>query len=332
MIHQNISSRQTPFSHVGIDVSKAYLDLCLIVGDANQQQLHRQFSNTPSGFRQIIGLLENYTVKTVVLEATGGYERAIRDALQAAQFPVAIVNPLTARRFAQGIGLLAKTDKIDAFMLAVYAHKAAPRIKPLMFNKNPTLSELNDRRRQLSQMIIMENNRIKQLRDAKLKRRTNVHLRWLQRELDDVMGDIEAQIAKTQTTKTRYDLLQTMKGIGKKVAASLIGELPELGHLNRGQIAALVGVAPMARDSGKMRGQRRIMGGRSWLRSQLYMAAIVAIRFNRPMKVFYENKLKQGKPKKVILVAVMRKMLITLNQMCKTGETWRDTTVQNQAD
>lgn len=262
------------------------------------------------------------------MEATGGYEQGISQFLQKMDLPVAIVNPFVTRRFAQGLGLLAKTDRIDAWMLAVYGQKANPRIKPLALNKNTRLSELNARRRQLSQMMVQEQNRSKRMTDKLLCRRMQVHLNWLKREYDQLVEAIEAEVMSDFKTAQQFKLLQTMKGVGKRVAAALVGELPELGHLNRGQIASLVGVAPVNRDSGKLRGQRRIMGGRTWLRSQLYMAAVVASRFNYTMKNYYTRKLKEGKPKKLVLVAIMRKMLITLNQMCKTGEPYREQNTQ----
>ncbi len=317
---------------VGIDVSKDTLDLCLIFDAKTKPPSHHQFSNCISGWRAVIAQLDCHGIACVAIEATGGYERGIVRTLQQNKLPVAVVNPFTARRFAQGLGLLAKTDRIDAWMLAVYAQKANPRLKTLNLNKNPVLAELNARRRQLSQMMIMETNRLKRIEGEKVKHRLQMHLNWLGREHEAIMADIETEIAKDEKSQQRFELLQTMKGIGKRVASALIGELPELGHLNRGQIASLVGVAPVARDSGKMRGQRRIMGGRAWLRSQLYMAALVATRFNVTMKRYYKRKVDEGKPKKLVLVAVMRKMLITLNTMCKTGEIWRDTAVQTKAD
>jgi transposase len=326
MLHPNTTPQQTPSAWIGIDVSKAWLDLCL-VGDSTGP-LHQRFANTPQGLEQIIALSSNHPVKVIVLEATGGYEQALVIALLDKGLPVAVVNPLVARRFAQGLGLLAKTDKIDAFMLAIHGQKASPRIKSLTMQKDPALAALNDRRRQLAQMIAMETNRMQAMSEAKLRHRCQVHINWLKREQDDIMTAIHAEIARNEAIKERFALLQSMKGIGPKVAASLVGELPELGQLNRGQIAALVGVAPMARDSGVMRGVRRIKGGRSWLRSQLYMAALVAIRFNPAMKAYHHRLSNNGKPNKVILIAVIRKMLTTLNQMCRTGQPWRDTKAQ----
>ena len=323
-IHHFTKPEQTPMAFIGIDVSKTTLDLCLINEKSQTSPLHCQFDNSTAGWKQIVELLDGQHVSCITLEATGGYEQGISEFLQKMGLPVAVVNPFVARRFAQGLGLLAKTDKIDAWMLAVYGQKANPRLKPLALNKNTRLSELNRRRRQISQMMVQEQNRLKRMVDKKLAHRLQIHLNWLKREYDDVMHQIEAEIIRDHQSARRYELLQTMAGIGPRVAAALVGELPELGHLNRGQIASLVGVAPVNRDSGKLRGQRRIMGGRAWLRSQLYMAAVVATRFNQTMKTYYQRKLKEGKAKKLVLVAVMRKMLITLNQMCKTGEPWRD--------
>jgi|TARA_R110000850_G_C9868296_1_gene456906 transposase len=328
MIHPDTASLQSPSAWIGIDVSKAWLDLCLIGEGIGASAFYRRFANTPKGRQQIIALAGKRPVRAIVLEATAGYEQALVCALLEQGLPVAVVNPLVARRFAQGLGLLAKTDKIDAFMLALHGQKANPRLKSLTTQKNTVLAGLNDRRRQLAQMIVMETNRMQQMSDAKLKRRCQVHITWLRREQDDVMAAIRSEIARDEAAAARFDLLQSMKGIGAKVAASLIGELPELGQLNRGQIAALVGVAPMAHDSGAMRGVRRIKGGRSWLRSQLYMAALVAIRFNPAMKAHHDKLKQKGKPAKVILIAVIRKMLVILNQMCRTGQPWHDTTVQ----
>lgn len=322
-IHHCLHNQQT---FVGIDVAKARLDLCLINEVGNTLLLHRQFDNTPQGWKAIIELLEPHQIACITLEATGGYEQGVARFLQAVDLSVAIVNPFTARRFAQGLGLLAKTDKIDAWMLAVYAQKASPRLKSHQLHKNERLAELNCRRRQLAQMMVMEQNRLKRIEDAPLKRRCQVHLNWLKREQDNLMNEIEAEITSDPSTSARFELLQTMKGIGKRVAAALVGELPELGHLNRGEIASLVGVAPITRDSGSHRGQRRIFGGRAWLRSQLYMAAVVATRFNPVIKAYYTRKVKEGKPKKLVLVAVMRKIIITLNTMVKSEQKWKDAT------
>jgi len=327
MLHQNNRRAQNhnhPDCHVGIDVSKDTLDVCLL--SAGDNPLHRRFANAPDGWQALVTLLERQPVKAIVLEATGGYERDIVRVLQLANLPVAVVNPFIARRFAQGLGLMVKTDKVDAFMLAVHAQKANLRFKSLNLNKNVRLSELNTRRRQLARMLVMETNRIKQLSDAWLVRRAQCHLDWLKREHDELMEEIRVEINRDAQMKQRYDLVTSMKGVGHRVAAALMAELPELGHLNRGQIASLVGVAPFNRDSGRMRGQRRIFGGRAWLRSQLYMAAVVASRFNPAMSQFYKAKLKQAKPKKLILTAIMRKMLITLNSMVKRNEKWHDAT------
>ncbi len=191
------------------------------------------------------------------------------------------------------------------------------------------LSDLNARRRQLSQNVTAEQNRLQRADVAFIKRRIKAHLTFLTKELELVMAEIAFEIAKSEVSNQRNQLLQSMPGIGVKIAAALIGDLPELGQLNRGQIASLVGVAPMARESGGWKGQRFIRGGRSWLRSQLYMAALVATRFNPVMREFYQKKVGAGQPKKKALVAVMRKMLITLNSMCKTGELWKQKTNPN---
>lgn len=315
-------------AYLGVDVSKDRLDLCL---KSQGNTFTFESGTSPQACVKLALALSKLPLVTITVEATGGYERAFIEACLAASLPVALVNPRKARSFAIGLGWLAKTDKLDALMLAEYGRLAEPRLLKAKTLKDQGLVELCRRRKQLGEEIVAEKNRLRLARQAYVVRRLKAHLTFLENELKTISKEIEKEIASRAEHQDRFALMQTMPGVGKRVAATLIADLPELGQLNRRQLAALAGIAPMNQDSGKHRGVRRIRGGRAWLRSQLYMAAVVATRFNPAMKAFYERKVATGKQKKKALVAVMRKMLLILNQMIKTRQPWRNSILPKTA-
>ena len=309
--------------YLGVDVSKDRLDLCL---KCQSKTFTFDSGTSPEACAKLVRTLAKLSLTTITVEATGGYERVFVEACLERGLPLALVNPRQARSFAKGLGWLAKTDKLDALMLAEFGRLAEPRLLAAKTLKDQQLVELCRRRKQLGEEIVAEKNRLRLARQAYVVRRLKAHLTFLENELKSISKEIEKELAANAEYQERFALMQTMPGVGKRVAATLIADLPELGQLNRRQLAALAGIAPMNQDSGKHRGVRRIRGGRAWLRSQLYMAAVVATRFNAPMKAFYQRKVAEGMQKKKALVAVMRKMLLVLNQMIKTRQPWRDAT------
>lgn len=302
---------------VGIDVSKDTLDLA--VGSADPSCTVK---NEPTGFDELLARLDPLDVGVVVLEATGGWEAAVVCALQARGYAVAVVNPRQARDFARSMGQLAKTDSIDARVLAqlgevIQQHPEREKfIKAIPDEKQQELAALVTRRAQIVVMLVMESNRLR-LAHKRAKRSIERIIAALRAELNATDKDMNSHV------RTHYAdlaaLLHTAKGVGDTTIATLIGELPELGRLSRREIAALVGVAPMNRDSGRYRGRRTIHGGRAGMRKSLYMAALVATRYNPAIKPFYQRLLAAGKPKKVALVACMRKLLTILNAMVKNS-------------
>ena len=306
---------------VGIDVAKAHVDVSVLGVKLDVQR----FDNDADGHSALVVALQQFAVSLVVMEATGGYEAAIACALQAAGLSVAVVNPRQARDFAKSMGQLAKTDAVDARLLAEFASVLVRRedlasfIRPLPDDKQQTLAALVTRRRQLLTMLGAERQRL-QLAIAKVRPSIEAMIKAIRAQLDDV----EAQMVGN--VKEHYEeldkLLRSASGIGPVASATLIAELPELGRLNRREIAALVGVAPMANDSGTTRGRRRIQGGRFEIRRVMYMAALVAAKHNPAIKAFYQRLLAAGKLPKVALVACMRKLLTTLNAMVKTNTPW----------
>ena len=257
----------------------------------------------------------------VVLEATGGFEMLVAGELELAGLPVSLVNPRQVRSFARAIGRLAKTDAIDAQVLAQFAEVLKPPVRPLPDEETRELRALVDRRRQLLVMVTSERNR---LRNASRRVRPLIqeHIRWLKQQADDLDNDISELIRSSPMWRAQEDLLRSVPGVGPVLSSTLLTHLPELGSLNRGQVAALVGVAPLNRDSGAFRGKRSIWGGRSAIRSALYMAALVATRHNPVIKAFYQHLCASGKAKKVALTACMRKLLTILNSMLKHRTQW----------
>ena len=305
---------------VGIDVSKATLDVAVRPGGEAWQA-----ANEPAAIGAVVERLLALAPHVVVLEATGGYEHAVVAALATAGLPVVVANPRQVRDFGRAIGQLAKTDRIDAALLAQFGERVQPVPRPLKEAATEEVSALLARRRQLIEMLTAERNRLGTARSAAVRRSVQRHIQWLERQLDDVDGALGAAIEASPAWQATEDLLRSVPGIGPVVRRTLIGDLPELGRLNRKQIAALVGVAPHARDSGTLRGHRQIWGGRKTVRGALYMSTIVASRYNPVIREFYQRLRKAGKPAKVALTACMRKLLIILNAMMRTQTSWDPT-------
>ena len=304
-------------SFVGIDVSKAYLDVAF---RPSGERL--RVSNSESGIAELVARLSTMRPTLVVLEATGGYQAAVVASLAIAKVPTAVVNPRQVRDFAKATGRLAKTDTIDAEVLAHFAEVIRPEPRPFVDEQRLALEALVTRRRQVIEMITAEKNRLAQSHKS-LRSTLKAHINFLQRELQDTNRELDGMLRKTPMWREHEDLLRTAKGVGRMTIATLFADLPELGTLDNKRIAALVGVAPFNRDSGTHRGKRMIWGGRASVRAALYMAALVASRHNPVIRAFYERLCAAGKPKKVALVACMRKLLTILNAMIRTKSPWR---------
>jgi transposase len=301
---------------IGIDVSKQTLDVA-----ARPTGEVWQFTNDEAGIAELVSKLEPSTVSLVVLEATGGLESPVTAALALAGIKVAVVNPRQARDFGKALGFLAKTDRIDAGILAHFGEAVRPEPRQLPSEEAVNLAALVARRRQLTEMLTMEQNRLGSAPTA-LRKDIRDHIIWLQKRLKDSDKDIHKLLKSSPLWREKDQLLQGVPGVGPVLSATLLSMLPELGKLNRKEIAALVGVAPLNRDSGKMKGKRATWGGRSSVRDTLYMATMSAVRFNPTIKDFYERLLKAGKLKKVALVACMRKLLVILNAMLRDQAPW----------
>jgi transposase len=321
IMNMNLQGGATPRAqrpNAGIDVSKEHLDACWV-------QSVLRLDNDASGWKELIAKLQADAVDLVVVEATGGYERGVVAALQAAGIAVARVNPRQARDFAKSLGVLAKTDVLDARCLRDFAdvlarHKdRAKYITPLLDARREFLSSLMTRRRQLIDMHVAESQRLHQA-DARAAKSIRSVLRLLDRQLGEIDRDIDQHMDRH--FKPQRKLLESVKGVGAVTTLMLVSGLPELGTLRRKPITKLVGLAPLADDSGKRRGQRHIWGGRPGVRSALYMATLSAMRYNPVIAAYYQRLLAAGKPKKVAMVACMRKLLIILNAMLRDGSAW----------
>ena len=301
---------------VGIDVSKAELE-CFFIPDS----VGWLEPNSESGIEALVLRLHELKPDLVVLEATGGYETAAAVALILANFAVAVVNPRQVRSFANAMGKLAKTDKIDARVIALFGERMQPEARGVPDEEVRELDALVTRRRQVQAMITAEKNR-EQVAAPAVRPRILEHLRWLSQELDATEEEIGGKIEKSPAWRTREELLMSVPGVGPTTARALIAELPELGALGPKRIASLVGVAPWPRDSGMFRGQRRIRGGRASVRCSVYMATFVAIRFNPVIRAHYKALTARGKLFKVAMVACMRKLLSILNAMVRDSRPW----------
>jgi len=293
--------------NVGIDVSKAYLDVAL-TGEAQPAR----YTNDEDGIAKLVAWLRNQKVERVVLEATGGYQRRVLAALLAAELPAVAVNPRQARDFAKAIGKLEKTDEVDARMLALFAERIRPEVRPLVDETTREFQELLARRRQLNEMLVAEKNRLHQASKT-VRRSVKSHIDWLKNQLRDTDKDLENGLRNSPAWDVQVDVLESEPGVGRITSMTLLAELPELGTLDRKKIAKLVGVAPLNHDSGVSRGYRSTWGGRATVRAPLYMATLVATRHNPVIRTFYARLLARGKTKKVALVAAMRKLLVILN-------------------
>jgi transposase len=303
-------------AYVGVDVSKDQLDLKALPSNEAQQ-----FSNDDAGIKKLLDWVKKIDPSLIVFESTGGLEMLAVSSLLEKDLPVVVVNPRQIRDFAKATGRLAKTDAIDADTIACFARDIRPPIRPIKDEHTQLLSALSARRRQLVDMLVAEKNRLHTAAKAN-KKGIQAHIRWLERSLVDINKDIDKTIKKSPSWREDDKILQSFKGVGPVVSATLLCDLPELGTLNRKKIAALVGVAPMNCDSGRFRGKRRIVGGRSNVRRKLYMAAVASLRHNPTMKRFYVRLIEAGKPPKLALTACMRKILTILNAMMRKRSHW----------
>lgn len=304
--------------YVGIDVSKR--DVVVAVYPTGEQWTA---GTTSAALAGVVARLQTLTPQVIVVEATGGYERALVAALASADLPVAVVNPRQVRAFAQAIGRTAKTDAVDAAVLAAFGGRLEPAPRPIADPATQRLAALVARRRQLLEMIGMERGRLEHAPPTgALTRELQRHIRWLERRVEKTDDEIGTSIATHPTWRVQEELLRSVPGVGPTTARTLLGELPELGRLDRRAIAALVGVAPFNCDSGQQRGQRHIWGGRASVRATIYMAALSAARYNPVLRTFYRRLRDAGKPAKVALVATMRKLLTILNAMLKHQRPW----------
>lgn len=304
---------------VGIDVSKARLDVAVRPSGESQSVSHDK-----AGIAALIKRLGEIQPSLIVLEATGGVERDLTRALASAELPVVVVNPRQVRDFAKATGQLAKTDRIDAWVLARFAEAVRPAVRPLPDEITLELRGLIARRRQIIEMIVAERNRLSGASKS-VRKRIDAHIRWLEAELDRADTDLDQSIRQSPIWQENEELLRSVPSIGPVTSRTLLAELPELGQLNRKQIAALVGIAPLNRDSGTLKGRRSIWGGRASVRAALYMAALVASRRNAVIRAFYKRLLNAGKAPKVALVACIRKLLTILNSMIKHRTRWSET-------
>ena len=305
---------------VGIDVSKAQLDVA-VRPTGKRWTLPYDQTEIEGLIPQIVDL----EPALVLLEATGGLELPLVAALAAAALPVVVVNPRQVRDFAKATGTLAKTDILDAGVLAHFADAVRPEVRPLKDAETQVLNSLTARRHEVMTMLVSEKNRLGTAIGA-VSPRIETHIAWLEQELSDLDKGLRQTLRRSPVWREKDDLLRTVPDVGEQLFLTLLANLPELGTLNRRQIAALVGVAPYNRDSGTLRGKRAVWGGRSRVRAVLYMGALVASRHNPAIRDFYQRLLAAGKPKKVALVGSMRKLLVILNGMLKHGSPWCDMT------
>lgn len=305
--------------YIGIDVSKAYLDIF-----NSMDSSYHQYANSEAGIKKLISILKKITNAELLIavEATGGYEKLAAITMVRQGLDVTVINPRLIRNFAKACGELAKTDKIDSKILAKYAEKMEPKSR-LVYNENQeSMAELSTRRSQIIAMIVAEKNRLDKVRPTIRKSIMRI-IKLLEKELAQIDAELNKTVQADESFADKHALLTSVKGIGPKTATALIAFLPELGTLEDKKITALAGLAPFNCDSGKMRGIRMIYGGRSSVRTALYMATIAATRSNDAIKAFYQRLIGAGKPKMVALTACMRKLVIIMNAMVRKGEPWQ---------
>ena len=309
--------------YVGIDVSKARLDIAVRPrGDEWSE------ANDDAGIGRLVVRLEGLAPELVVLEATGGLQLPLTGALAAAQLPVVVVNPRQVRDFARATGRLAKTDVLDAQVLAHFAESVHPHPRPMPDAQAQELTFILARRRQVVEMLTAEDNRMRRASEP-VGKRIRAHIGWLERELTGINKDLSRIIRESPVWREKDSLLRSTPGVGPILSVTLLADLPELGSLNRKEIAALVGVAPLNRDSGTMRGKRTVWGGRARVRAVLYMATLTATRHNPVIRAFYQRLCAAGKAKKVALTACMRKLVLILNSMLKHHTRWGPPNMQS---
>jgi transposase len=302
---------------VGIDISKAWLDVAV-----HEQETSWRVGNDDAGIAKLVKELKGLAPELVLVEATGGFEMLLVAELANSGLPVVVTNPRRVRAFARSTGRLAKTDKLDAKLLAHFAAAVRPPVRVLPSDEEEQLTGLLTRRRQMVDMLTVEKNRLHTVRPA-LRSDIEEHIAWLQEKLSKLDEDIDHFVQATPLWVEKDAILRSVPGVGRVTSSTLLAMLPELGKLNRQQIAALVGVAPVNKDSGRKQGKRRVYGGRADVRSVLYMAALAAKKYNPVIKIFYERLIKQGKEKKVALTACMRKLIVVLNAMLRSNQPWR---------
>jgi transposase len=303
--------------YVGIDVSKAELVVAARPGGERMT-----LTNDRAGIKRLVGRLGELKPRLVVVEATGGLQRQVVAALWTAGIAVAAVNPSWVRNFAKGRGLRAKTDRKDAELLALYAERERPQVRPLADAETQALQELVMRREQLVAMLVAEEHRLTHALGP-VRKELRHHIAYLEGRLKQLAQDIDQTVRRSAGWRRKSEIVRSVPGFGKVFCSMVLAKVPELGALNRKQIGALVGVAPVPDDSGTRHGRRAIAGGRFEVRNKLYMCALVASRANPVLKEFYQRLVARGKPKKLALVAVMRKLIVTLNAMLKTNSLWR---------
>jgi len=302
---------------VGIDVSKLTLDFDCLPVSAPQQ-----FANDLDGIVVLVDLLKGSGVERIVIEATGGYETAVASALAVAKLPVVVVNPKQVRDFAKATGSLAKTDRLDAKLLALFGERILPPVRTLPDEAQRALADLTDRRMQLVVMRAQEKARLASVTEV-ARKNVKQHIAWLDKCISKLDDDLEKRLRNSPLWCEKATLLESAPGVGHVTTFILLARLPELGQLNRQAISALVGLAPFNDDSGKRRGARYIRGGRADVRCALYMATLSAIKHNQPIKAMYERLTASGKPFKLAMTACMRKLLTILNAMLKKNQTWK---------
>lgn len=302
---------------VGIDVSKAWLDIAV-----HERETCWRAGNNDQGIADLVVELKKLAPALVLMEATGGFEMLLVAELANAGLPVVVTNPRRVRAFARSTGRLAKTDKLDAKLLAHFAAAVRPPVRTLPSDEEEHLTGLLTRRRQIVDMLTVEKNRLHTVRPV-MRSDIEEHITWLQEKLSKLDEEVDQFVQATPLWKEKDAILRSVPGVGRVTSSTLLAMLPELGKLNRQQVAALVGVAPVNKDSGRKQGKRRVYGGRADVRSVLYMAALAAKRYNPRIKEFYESLIKRGKEKKVALTACMRKLLVILNAMMRTNQPWR---------
>jgi transposase len=303
--------------YIGIDVSKAVLDVFIL-----PLKKSMVVNNNPKGIEKLVKILKSFPAVTIVMEATGGYEKLIAQALAKAALDVAVMNPRQIRDFAKALGRLAKTDRLDSQVIALFAEKMQPKTNVACHENQQQLAQTHARRRQLIDMIIMEKNRLDKA-SKELRKSIKRIIKALEKELEEIEKTLETIIQNDTNFAQKSELLQTIKGVGIVVATGIIANLPELGNASAKAISGLAGLAPLNRDSGTLRGKRTIWGGRASVRSTLYMATLVAIRRNVQIKAFYERLCAAGKQKKVAITACMHKLLIIMNAMIKHHQPWQ---------